>query len=254
MADNITVKDAGGANTVLASTNTAGIHTPHYKVTSIAAGASVDLGAVNDAAWNGTANSSLIGIAKANAANASLIVINTSNAAALISAMSAKLPASLGSKSAANSTSFTLSVENIATISAIATEATLEAIRLIALDIKTAAQTTANSVANTSAAAVYSSGREYEPVAASAPAQALGATGALGDDLDHIVVIPASLSPGAVSIKDGTDTAITVFTGGANSVLTLIPFAIPLSLKSRTGAWQITTGTNVSVLASGNFT
>jgi hypothetical protein len=95
---------------------------------------------------------------------------------------------------------------------------------------------------------------EYETVAASQTDQVLGATGATGDLLARLLVVPATTSPGAVSIKDGAGTAITVFTGGASSVASLVPFSIPLNLYSLTGSWKVTTGVNVSVLAAGNFT
>lgn len=95
---------------------------------------------------------------------------------------------------------------------------------------------------------------EYETVAASATNQSLGATGAAGDKLSRLLVVPATTSPGNVQIKDGGGAAITVFTGGASSVASLVPFSIPLDLISLSGAWQITTGANVSVIASGNFT
>lgn len=101
---------------------------------------------------------------------------------------------------------------------------------------------------------VQTLGVEYEAVAASQTTQALGATGAAGDLLEGLLVIPATTSPGAISIKDGSNTAITVFTGGASSVSNLVPFYIPLGLKSASGAWQVTTGANVSVLAGGDFT
>jgi hypothetical protein len=95
---------------------------------------------------------------------------------------------------------------------------------------------------------------EYETVAASQTDQVLGATGATGDLLARLLIVPASTSPGAVSIKDGAGSAITVFTGGAASVTTLTPFSIPLNLYSLAGSWKVTTGAAVSVLASGNFT
>lgn len=95
---------------------------------------------------------------------------------------------------------------------------------------------------------------EYETVAASQTTQAIGATGATGDYLAGLLVIPATTSPGAVAIKDGSGTAITVFTGGSSSVSDLVPFFIPLGIKSTSGAWQVTTGANVSAIAVGNFT
>lgn len=96
-------------------------------------------------------------------------------------------------------------------------------------------------------------GSEYETVAASQTDQALGATGGAGDLLVSLLVIPATTSPGAISIKDGAGSAITVFTGGSDSVSTLHPFTIPLGIRSGSGAWSVTTGANVSVIAAGNF-
>lgn len=95
---------------------------------------------------------------------------------------------------------------------------------------------------------------EYETVAASATDQALGATGAAGDYLASLLITPTSTSPGAVSIKDGAGTAIPIFAGGTSSVSNLVPFAASLGIKSASGAWKVTTGANVSVIASGNFT
>ena len=97
-------------------------------------------------------------------------------------------------------------------------------------------------------------GKEYETVAASQSGQALGATGAAGDVLDGLLVVPASTSPGAVQIKDGSGSAITVFTGGASSVASLTPFFLRLGIVSTGGAWKVTTGANVSVVAVGDFT
>lgn len=94
---------------------------------------------------------------------------------------------------------------------------------------------------------------EYETVAASQTAQVIGATGAAGDLISHILVIPATTSPGNVLLLDNA-TSITVFTGGASSVGDLIPFIIPLNMKSVSGAWKITTGSNVSCVAVGEFT
>jgi hypothetical protein len=94
---------------------------------------------------------------------------------------------------------------------------------------------------------------EYETVAASQTAQVLGATGGTGDIIAGILVIPATTSPGNVLLLDNA-TSITVFTGGASSVLTLHPFYIPLGMRSVSGAWKITTGANVSCIGIGDFT
>ena len=94
---------------------------------------------------------------------------------------------------------------------------------------------------------------EYETVAASQTAQVLGPTGAKGDYLSHLIVTPATTSPGNVIILDNA-ISITVFTGGASSVSNLIPFVIPIGMTSVSGAWKVTTGANESVVAVGKFT
>jgi len=96
-------------------------------------------------------------------------------------------------------------------------------------------------------------GSLYETVAASQTAQVIGGNGAVGDYLAGLVVIPATTSPGAIAILDNA-TSITVFTGGATSVADLKPFFIPIGARSVSGAWKVTTGANVSVIAVGNFT
>lgn len=99
--------------------------------------------------------------------------------------------------------------------------------------------------------AYYAAGANYETVAASAAAQVLGTAGAVGDVIDTITIIPATTSPGAVSIKDGSGSAITVFAGG--TLASVIPFQLYLGIRSTAGAWQVTTGTNVSCILSGTF-
>lgn len=100
---------------------------------------------------------------------------------------------------------------------------------------------------------VREAGTDYETVAASQTAQALGTAGAVGDYISHITVIPATTSPGAIALLDNA-TSITVFTGGASSLATLHPFTIFIGAKSVFGAWKITTGANVSCIAIGSFT
>jgi len=94
---------------------------------------------------------------------------------------------------------------------------------------------------------------EYETVAAGQTAQVLGATGGTGDYLTGLLIIPATTSPGNVLLLDKA-TSITVFAGGASSVVSLVPFFIPIEANSVDGAWKVTTGANVSVFATGNFT
>ncbi len=94
---------------------------------------------------------------------------------------------------------------------------------------------------------------DYEAVAASATAQVLGASGAIGDYISHITVTPANLNPGNILLLDNA-TSMTVFTGGTDSVSNLVPFTIALGMVSVSGAWKITTGASVSCIGVGNFT
>lgn len=93
---------------------------------------------------------------------------------------------------------------------------------------------------------------KYETVAASQTAQVLGPTGAAGDYISGVLVTPATTSPGSIALLDGA-ISITVFTGGATSVSNLVPFFIPLGMISVSGAWKLTTGSNVSCIGIGNF-
>lgn len=92
---------------------------------------------------------------------------------------------------------------------------------------------------------------DYETVAASQTDQALGATGAAGDYLSHIVIQPAATTAGTVTVKDGT-TVIFTFTTG--TLADLSPKTVPFGIASVNGAWKITTGASVAVIGVGNFT
>jgi hypothetical protein len=92
---------------------------------------------------------------------------------------------------------------------------------------------------------------EYEAVAASATDQVLGATGATLDLLSHIVIQPTTAAAGTVTVKDGT-TVIFTFTAG--TLVDLSPLWVPFNARSVNGAWKVTTGANVAVLAFGKFT
>lgn len=94
---------------------------------------------------------------------------------------------------------------------------------------------------------------DYETVAASQTAQVLGGNGAVGDYISGLLIIPATTSPGNVLLLDNA-TSITIFAGGSGSVLSLHPFFVPIGAKSVSGAWKVTTGANVSVMAVGSFT
>lgn len=93
---------------------------------------------------------------------------------------------------------------------------------------------------------------DYETVAASQTAQVIGSTGAAGDYMRSILVVPANLNAGQVLLLDNA-TSITVFTGGTGSLTELKPIEIPIRLPSVNGPWKVTTGANVSCLVSGRF-
>lgn len=92
---------------------------------------------------------------------------------------------------------------------------------------------------------------EYETVAASQTDQVLGATGAAGDYLSHIIIQPATTGAGTCTVKDGT-TVIYTFTTG--TLADLSSKIVPFGLKSVNGAWKVTTGANVAIIGCGNFT
>jgi hypothetical protein len=99
---------------------------------------------------------------------------------------------------------------------------------------------------------VTPAGLEYETVAASQTGQALGATGATGDYLSHVLVQPTSTAPGVVTILDNA-VEVHAYPGGTVGA-DLLPFVIPVGAFSVSGAWKITTGANVKCTAYGDFT
>jgi hypothetical protein len=82
---------------------------------------------------------------------------------------------------------------------------------------------------------------------------ALGGAGALGDELVTLTIIPATLSPGAVQIKDGSAGAITVFEGGATTLADISSFTLTFNMPSKVGGWEVICGANVSAIAVGVF-
>lgn len=94
---------------------------------------------------------------------------------------------------------------------------------------------------------------DYETVAAGQTDQALGPVGKAGDLLARLIIVPTTTAAGVVQIKDGSGSAITVFTGGG-TLSDLKTHVIEVGARSTGGAWKITTGANVSVVAVGAFT
>ena len=91
---------------------------------------------------------------------------------------------------------------------------------------------------------------KYEDVAASQTAQVLGTDGAAGDFLEKIIIIPETTAAGTVALLDLT-TSRNIFVTGTLSDLS--PIVIPIGAYSVNGAWKITTGANVHVIAVGKF-
>lgn len=95
----------------------------------------------------------------------------------------------------------------------------------------------------------------YRTVAASQTDFVLGATGATGDFLQGVLIVPGTSAAGAVSIKDGGGSSISIFAGGGTTALQdLKPLWAPIGANSGAGAWKVTTGANVTCIAIGNFT
>lgn len=96
---------------------------------------------------------------------------------------------------------------------------------------------------------------DYELIAKSQTAQVMGpstATTKAGMVLERLIITPETTAPGLVAIKDGSGTAINVYTGGTVSA-ELQPIVIDLHARSLVGSWQVTTGDNVHVIAVGKF-
>ncbi len=95
---------------------------------------------------------------------------------------------------------------------------------------------------------------EYEVIEASDTDEIVGSTGAIGDKLEALLVIPTATTVGAISIEDGS-TNIVVYAGGTLGA-DLKPFVIPLlGIRATTATgWEITTGVGCRVIAFGDGT
>jgi hypothetical protein len=90
---------------------------------------------------------------------------------------------------------------------------------------------------------------QYEHVPASATAQVLGGTGAIGDYLHRLVCTVSTSATGNVIILDGSGFSHTILP--ANSGIN--NYDIEVNAISKLGPWKITTGAGVEVLAVGIF-
>ena len=92
---------------------------------------------------------------------------------------------------------------------------------------------------------------QYEHVPASSTAQVLGGTGAAGDYIHRLACTVSTAATGSVSILDGatfTHLLLPASPGGGVG-----QYDIELNVRSRNGAWKITTGAGVEVFAVGIF-
>jgi|TARA_R110000822_G_scaffold9633_1_gene37177 hypothetical protein len=94
----------------------------------------------------------------------------------------------------------------------------------------------------------------YEHVAASQTAQVLGGTGAVGDYLHRLICTVTTSATGNVVIVDGSGTGIlthTVLPALAGTGVNV--YNIEINAVSKDGAWKVTTGAGVEVMAVGIF-
>lgn len=98
---------------------------------------------------------------------------------------------------------------------------------------------------------VNGGGVNYETVAVSQTDQVLGGTGAAGDYLEGLVCVVATAATSSVSIKDGAGSAISVLPANVGGGVGT--YYVPLGLVSASGAWKVTTGAGVTVIATGTF-
>jgi hypothetical protein len=125
----------------------------------------------------------------------------------------------------------------------------------IDVNIKTGVNGNGRALPGGSAPVVLNS-MTYQTVAVSTTQQC-GATGASGDYLDGVWIIPGTAAAGVVQIKDGSGTAFNIFAGGGTTALpTLAPFFFGIGAISSggVGGWKVITNANVTAVAVGNFT
>ena len=75
--------------------------------------------------------------------------------------------------------------------------------------------------------------------------------GAIGDYISHLVCVVATAATAQVQVKDGSGTAFTVLPNSPGGGIGT--YTIPSLGPSLLGAWQISTGAGVTVIARGRF-
>lgn len=92
---------------------------------------------------------------------------------------------------------------------------------------------------------------DYEVAIPSQTTQTLGPVGGVGDIIERLIIVPITTGAGNVSITDGSNYQTTIFYTGTLS--NLAPITVQLGVRSTSGAWKVTTGANVNVIAVGKF-
>jgi hypothetical protein len=93
----------------------------------------------------------------------------------------------------------------------------------------------------------------YEEVAASQSDQVMGATGAVGDLLESVIVSVGTSATGTCSIKDGNGSAIPLTP--ANTPIGVYTIVVRARARNATTpGWKITTGAGATAVGVGKFT
>lgn len=92
---------------------------------------------------------------------------------------------------------------------------------------------------------------KYETVAASQTDQVLGPTGGSGDYLERLICVVTTAATSTVDIQDGSGTAFNVLPANVGGGIGT--YVIEVGAYSTVGAWSVTTGAGVSVVAIGKF-
>lgn len=95
----------------------------------------------------------------------------------------------------------------------------------------------------------------YETVAASQSDQILGATGGVGDYLDHLIITVGTAATAATSIKDGNGSSIPILPNSPGGGIGV--YIVPINavcVNATTPGWKVTTGAGSTVMAIGRFT
>lgn len=93
---------------------------------------------------------------------------------------------------------------------------------------------------------------DYETVAASQTDQVLGGAGKAGDILERLVITVGTAATAAVSIKDGSGSAIPIMPNSPGQGIGV--YCVEIGARSTGGAWKVTTGAGSTVVAIGRFT